>query len=274
MLIGRTSDIMIWARLTDKVRCHEDLGKFLIVLVVHTPQRELLEVGLLPEPRQSLFTSLLVTVLALPFIEDKGGAAERFKCVLWLRCWWRLILVIISSRLLWLRSGSCLGSSLLLWLVLLGLWWRLVLDGSLYIARSLGHSSEDGLCGDSLIPADSVGILATPLLVEESFEAALQEGGGEEIGEGEALTNEVCVDKEMLFDDVDGLEGGCLGVLDRLLVVGCKALDGAEPVSEIGEDFLVGEGEPFEDGGVVLLGFAEEGCLFVLGCDYCAKSSY
>lgn len=72
---------------------------------------------------------------------------------------------------------------------------------------------------------------------------------------------------------MDSLESGGLSIFDGLLVVRCEALDWAVPPTKIWEDFLVGEGEPLEDGGIVLLGLAEERRLLVLGCDYGTKPS-
>lgn len=251
--------------LTNEVRRHEDLGQLLIVLVVNTPQRVLFKVCVLPEPRQGNLARVLVRVLALPVVQNEGGAAKRLEWVLWLGGWRRLIL-LFSSGSLWLWLSLGLGGSCLL-LGRGGLWWWLVLDGLLNEGGSLGDGSEDWLRGDSLVPAGGVGVLGAPLLVEESLEAADEEGGSEEVGEGEALADKVGVDQEVLLDDVDGLEGGRCRVLDALPVVRLQALDGAEPTTNLGEDFLVGKGQPLQDGGIVLLGLAEEGGLLVLGGD-------
>jgi hypothetical protein len=71
----------------------------------------------------------------------------------------------------------------------------------------------------------------------------------------------------VLLEHTDSLEGGSCRVLDALLVVRLEALDGAEPATDLGEDLLVGEGQPLQDGGIVLLGLAEERRLLVLGGD-------
>jgi hypothetical protein len=51
---------------TDLVVAHEGEGKLLVVLVVEAPDRELVELAVLPEPGKGDLTGLLVRVLALP----------------------------------------------------------------------------------------------------------------------------------------------------------------------------------------------------------------
>jgi hypothetical protein len=51
---------------TDLVVAHEGEGKLLVVLVVEAPDRELVELAVLPEPGKGDLTGLLVGVLALP----------------------------------------------------------------------------------------------------------------------------------------------------------------------------------------------------------------
>ena len=114
--------------------------------------------------------------------------------MLWLWCRRWLVLLIFSwSSGLWLWCLLCLcWCSLLLWLGCRC--WGLVLDGSLDEGWCLGDGGEDGLCGDGLVPSDGVWVLRSPLLVEESLEAAGEESRGEEVSEGEALADEVGVD--------------------------------------------------------------------------------
>jgi hypothetical protein len=50
----------------DLVVAHEGHGELVVVLEVHAPERELLEVAVLPEPGKGDLTGLLVGVLALP----------------------------------------------------------------------------------------------------------------------------------------------------------------------------------------------------------------
>jgi hypothetical protein len=165
-------------------------------------------------------------------------------------------------------SGSLgllgLGGSLLL--------GGLVLDGLLDELELAGNSRVAGGVVDGLVPAGDVGVLGPPLLVEEVLEATGNDAGGEKVGKSQTLANEVGVGKEVLLDDVDGLEGGLGGVVDVLLVVGGTADDGAEPAAERSEDLGVGKGHPAEDGGVVLLGLAEQAGLLVLGGD-CGRSA-
>ena len=198
-----------------------------------------------------------------PVIDNKRGLGESLQRVLWL--WWRswLILFLLSSGLLLL-----LLLWLLLWCLLL-LWWG-VGDGLLDELGLTGNGLEDVLVDNGLVPTVDVGVLRAPLLVEEELVTTLDDGGSEEIGEGEALADEVGVDEEVVVEDSDVVGGALLAVVDVLLVVCVPADQRAEPASESWEDLSVGEGHPAEDGGVVLLGLAEEGGLLVLGGD-CSK---
>jgi hypothetical protein len=60
----------------------------------------------------------------------------------------------------------------------------------------------------------------------------------------------------VLLQDMDSLEGCLLRILDVLLVVRIEASDWTIPATEFGKDLGVGEGEPFQDGGIVLFGLA------------------
>ena len=71
---------------------------------------------------------------------------------------------------------------------------------------------------DGLVPTSNVGVLRPPFLVEEELETTSDKGDGEEIGKSEALANEVGVDEEVVLEDLEGLQGTRLAVLNRLLV--------------------------------------------------------
>ena len=187
-----------------------------------------------------------------------------------------LFLLLLSSSLdlgllLSLGLGSGLRLLLLLLLLLLGASWGLVLESLLGEDGVLDNGRVDVLGNDGSEPTGDVGVLGAPLRVPEELEAAGDDAGGEEIGEGEALADEVGVDEEVVLEDLDGGLGGLDGLVDALLVVGVTADQRTERGAKDREDLGVGEGHPAEDAGVVLLGLAEESGLLVLGGD-CAKS--
>lgn len=99
------------------------------------------------------------------------------------------------------------------------------------------------------------------------LESTGDDRSSEDIGKGESLANKEGVVGEVLLEDTDGLDGLGCGLIDGLLVVGSTSGQRAEPSTEGGEDLGVGERQPSEDGGVVLLGLSEEGGLLVLGSD-------
>lgn len=85
----------------NQVGGHEGHGELVVVLVVELPQRVLLKVDVLPEPRKGDFTGLLVGVLALPgrssviwqeirrghdlqVVKNEGWSAKGLNWVLWL----------------------------------------------------------------------------------------------------------------------------------------------------------------------------------------------
>lgn len=254
--------------LTNKVGGHEGHGELVVVLVLDLVEGVLFEVDVLPEPGKGDLTGLLVGVLALPVIKNEGGASKSLDGVLGLG------LLLLLLLFLLLLGGSLGGGLGLLGLGLLLLLWGLVGDGLLDEVELVGNVRVDGLVGDGLEPAGGVGVAAAPLLVEEELETAGDEAGSEDIGEGEALADEVGVDEEVVLEGLDGLEGGLLAVLDVLLVVRVTADEGAEPSTESGEDLGVGVGHPSQDGGVVLLGLAEESGLLVLGGDCMRRISF
>lgn len=178
---------------------------------------------------------------------------------LWCR-WCLVFLLIVLLNSLWLLL-------LLLWLslwLLLLLWWG-VDNGLLNESRLASNSGENFLVGDSLVPTGGVWVLCAPLLVEDKLETASGNTGGVEVGEGEALANEVGVDQEVVLEDLQAVASLLLGILNVFLVVRVLADEWAEPACESGEELGGCERAPLEDRGVVLLGLTEKGGLFVLG---------
>lgn len=246
---------------TDLVVAHERHGELVVVLEVDAVKRVLVEVGVLPEPGKGNLAGLLVGVLALPVVKDEGSLGKSLKRVLGTGGGGGLLLLVLN--LLGLRGSLGLlglGGSLLL--------WGLVGDGLLdELELLVDNLRVDALVGDGLVPTGDVGVLAAPLLVEEELEATGDEASSEEISKSETLADEVGVDEEVVLEGLDGLVGGLLAVLDALLVVGVTADERTEPATESGEDLSVGVRHPPQNGGVVLLGLAEEGGLLVLGSD-------
>jgi hypothetical protein len=257
--------VLTYQKLTDEVRGHEDLSQLVVVLVVDLPKGVLLEVGVLPEPGKGNGAGVLVGVLALPLVKDEGRAAKLLERVLGLRSGLGLLFLLLLLGLRGSLGLLLLGSGLLLG-------WH-VLDGLLDELELVDDGSDDGLVANGLVPTSDVGVLCPPLLVEEELEATAEDAEGEDVSEGDALANEVGVDQEVLLEDADGLEGSLLGVLNVLLVVGVAALERTEPATKRGEDLLVGEGHPPQDGGVVLLGLAKEGGLLILRGDWNKSAS-
>lgn len=248
---------------TDQVGRHEHLGELVVVLVVKLPEGVLLGLVVLPEPLQRI-RGVVVGVLTLPLVQDESRLRESLKGVLGLGSLLDLLLFLVN--LLGLGLGGSLGSSLLLGgLRLLG---GLVLQDNLVDEVELGNNSGvDGLVVDGLIPTGNVGVRRAPGLVIEELEASGDDAGGEEVSEGDALASQVGVVKKVLLDHGNGLSGSLLGVLNALLVVGVTAKEGTEPSAERGEDLGVEVRHPLQDGGIVLLGLAEESGLLVLGGD-------
>jgi hypothetical protein len=214
----------------------------------------------------------------IPVVKDESGLAEKLKGVLGLGSLRSLILLLLLlSGGLHLGLRSSLGGGgrglllLLLLLVVLRARRGLVLEGLLGEDGVLDNGRVDVLGDDGPEPTGDAGVLGAPLGVPEELEAAGDDAGGEEIGKGKALADEVGVDEEVVLEDLDGGLGGLDGLVDALLVVGVTADQGTERGAEDREDLGVGEGHPAEDAGVVLLGLAEESGLLVLGGD-CAKS--
>jgi hypothetical protein len=264
---GATEDVLAGSlktgeETTNQVGGHEGLGELVIVLVLDGPQSVLVLGNLLPEVLHGLGL-VVVGVESLPLIERVGRAGEEVNGVLGLGLSGHVVLLIHG---LGLGLGGSLG--------LLGLGGSLLLGGLVLESglldelEGVGNVRVDLLVVDGLVPARDVGVLGTPLLVEEELEAAGDDADGEQVSEGDALANEEGVVQQVLLNNVDGLGGGLLGVINGLLVVGVPAQQGAVPGTEVGENLHVEEGSPLQDGSVVLLGLAEQSGLLILGSDY------
>lgn len=207
----------------------------------------------------------------IPVLKVEGGLAEELKRVLGLgsdRSGLLLLLSLGGGLDLGLRgSGGSSGLLLLLLLLVLRASWGLVLKSLLGEDGLLNNSLVDVLVDDSVEPTGDVGVAAAPLGVPEELEAAGDDAGGEDVGKGDTLADEVGVDEEVVLEDLDVGGGGLEVVIDVLLVVGVTTDQRAERATESGEDLGVGKGHPAEDAGVVLLGLAKKGGLLVLGGD-------
>lgn len=141
----------------------------------------------------------------------------------------------LGSLLSLLLGGLLLGSSLLLGL--LGLLRSDVGELGSVEELELGrHSRVDGLVVDGLVPTRDVGVLLAELLVEEELEAAGNGANGEQIGQSDALTDQVSVVLEVLLNGGNSLQSNLGGVVDVFLVVGVTANQGAVPLAQVGKD--------------------------------------
>lgn len=239
---------------TDQVVGHEGELELVVVTVVDLPERVLIGVEVLPEPGHGNGAGVLVGELALPVIEDKSGLAKSLKGVLSLR---------LSGR--GLDGGGSGGGS--------GLGLGLLLGGDVLddLLSELG-AGDDGLEGvlvdNSVVPPRGGGVGLAPGLVQDSGESTGKEGGSEDIGQSDTLTNKVGVGSEVSLEGGDGLQGNLGGLIDSLLVVTIQTQQRTVPGTELGENLGVDEGQPAEDGSVILLGLAEKGGLLVLGGNY------
>ena len=178
------------------------------------------------------------------------------------RCRLVFLLFIVIGRLFRFRLRRLLGgrrSLLLLRLLLLTLrlgGWG-VLEYLVAQDDLRARTRVDGLMGDGLEPARRVGVRAAPLLVQDVLERALVDARREQVGQGQALADQESVDQKVLLDHIGRLVELLEGFLARALVV----LDAAQWAEEVaacrGENFRVDEGHPAQDGGIVLLRFAE-----------------
>lgn len=257
---------------TNQVVGHEDEGELVVVLVLDLPEGVLVELGVLPEPLHGVGL-VVVGVVPLPLIKSEGGAGQGLERVLGLG----------SGSILLSSLGSLLlGSSLLLRLLRL-------LGGDVgelggVEELELGRNGRvDGLVVDGLVPPGDVGVLLAPLLVKEELETAGDDADGEEVSQRDTLANEVGVVLEVLLNGSDSLGGGLGGVVNGLLVVGVTADQRAVPLAQGGEDLglimfwlaskqggtrrtcpYVEVARPLQDGGIVLLGLAQQCGLLVL----------
>lgn len=226
---------------TDEVVGHESQGKLIVVLVTALPDGVLVEGNVLPEPLEGL-GGVNVGVLTLPLIKREGGLGKGLKGVLGFGG----LSGLLGSRSSGLRGS--LGDSGLGSLNLLGS--DVGQLGGIKKSELGGNSRVDGLVVDSRVPTGDVGVLLLELLAEEVLEAAGDQASGEEIGEGDALTDKVSVVGEVSIDNGDDGESLLLSLVNSLLVVGGLAKERAEPVAELGEDLAVEEGHPLEDGSI------------------------
>ena len=157
---------------TNQVGGHECEGQLVVVLVVNGPERVLFEVDVLPEPGEGNLAGLLVGVLALPVVKDEGGAAELLERVLGLGGSRRLLLLGLRS----LGLGGSLGLLLLGSGLLLG---GRVLEGLLAELNLVEDVRDDGLVANGLGPSGDVGVLCSPLLVEEVLETTGNDAEGD-----------------------------------------------------------------------------------------------
>lgn len=209
----------------NEVAGHESQGELVIVLILDLPDGVLVEGNVLPEPLEGI-SLIVVGVVALQIVESEGGFGQGLKRVLGLGG--------LSRRLLSGLGGS-LGSGLLLGL--LGLLGSNVGELGGIEEFELGRNSRvNGLVVDGLIPTRDVGVLLTPLLVEEKLEATGDDGGGKQISESDALADEVGVVLEVLLDGGNGLRGQLGSVVNVLLVVGVTADQGTVPLAENRQD--------------------------------------
>lgn len=206
---------------TNQVVGHESQGELIVVLVLELPDGVLIEGNVLPEPLQRL-SLIVVGIVALPLVKSESGLGQRLKRVLGPGG--------LSGLLLSGLWGS-LGSGLLLGL--LGLLGGNVGElGGVEELKLGGDGGVDGLVVDSRVPTGDVGVLLAPLLVEEELEATGHDGGGEQVGKGDALANQVGVVLQVLLNGSNGLSGQLGSVVDVLLVVGVTADQGAVPLAE------------------------------------------
>lgn len=172
---------------------------------------------------------------------------------------WLVLFFLFSLFLL----GFWLGLGLLLLRCGLFLGWH-VLKGFVDELQLASNSSVAGLIPNGLVPAGDVGVLGAPLLVEEVLEAAGDDASGEDVGESQTLGDEICVSEQVFLKGVHRLKSSLLRLFDVLLVVWVAAENGSEPATKRREDLAVGERQPSQNRGVVLLGLPQERCLLVL----------
>ena len=161
----------------------------------------------------------------VPVVKDECGLAKELKRVLGLGSLGSSVLLLLGlsssldlGLLLSLGLGSGLGLLLLLLLLVLVLRASrgLVLKSLLGEDGVLNNSLVDVLADDGVEPTGDVGVVGAPLGVPEELETAGGNAGGEDVGKGDALADEVGVDEEVVLEDLDVGLGGLEGVVDAL----------------------------------------------------------
>lgn len=263
---------------TNQVVGHEGEGELIVVLVPALPDGVLSEGNILPEPFHRVGL-VVVGVVTLPLIKSEAGTRQSLEGVLGLGSLGRGLLLL----------GSLGGGLLDLFLGLLGLLGGDVGElGGVEELELGGDSGVDGLVINSRVPPGDVGVLGAPLGIEEELEATGNDASGEEVGQCDTLANEVGVVLEVLLNGGKGLRGSLGSVVDSLLVVGVTADQRAIPLAHVRENLslcrfvsvsavtcgrrsvietYVEVAHPLQDGGIILLGLAEQSGLLVLGLD-------
>lgn len=226
---------------TDEVVGHESQSKLIVVLVVNAPDGVVLEGNSSPEVAEG-FLLIVVGEVALEVIKSVSGLGEKVARVLGLGG---------SGSGLFLSSGGRGGLSSLSGLGSLGLLGGDVGQGRLVKVLKLGgNGGVDGLVDNGVEPTGDVGELLAPLRAEEVLETTGGDSSGEEISEGDAVTNEVGVAEEVVLDNLEGLESLLGGIINGLLVIWVTADKRAEPAAQRAKDLVVEVGQPSENGGI------------------------
>lgn len=89
-------------------------------------------------------------------------------------------------------------------------------------------------------------------------------GGHNEIGNGQSLTDEVGIVKQVLIKILENSLDGSLCSIDTLFVVWVSADGRTEPCTKGGEDFRVGERAPLQDLSVGSRVLGDEGGIGIL----------
>ena len=182
-----------------------------------------------------------------------------------------LFFLLLIVDFLGLGLGSCLfgcfcGFGLLfaLWL-----WGGLAVFEGFLDETDIGayDGGVDGLVVHGLVPAYYVGVSARHFLSKKYWKPRLRMPATKRSAREMRSPTKKVWTKKVVVENAGGFEGGVEGIGDDLFVIGVSADEGAEGGREGGGDLVVGEGHPADDAGVVLLGFAKEGGLLVLGCD-------
>jgi hypothetical protein len=71
---------------------------------------------------------------------------------------------------------------------------------------------------DTLEPSSNRRVFSAPTFVKEEHEATSDDTDDEQIGEGKAVANEVCLVTKVILHDLDPLQRGIHAFVDFLLV--------------------------------------------------------